>query len=57
LARAALLMAKALRLKVIGEGVETEEAAEFLRAQSCDDMQGFLVSAPAPPSELARFVM
>lgn len=57
LARAALLMAKALRLKVIGEGVETEEAAEFLRAQRCDDMQGFLVSAPAPPDELRQFIM
>jgi len=57
LARAALLMAKALRLKVIGEGVETEEAAQFLRAQSCDDMQGYLVSAPAPASELGQWIM
>ena len=57
LARAALMMAKALRLKVVGEGVETEEAAQFLRAQSCDDMQGYLVSVPAPASELGQWIM
>ncbi len=56
LARAALGMAKALHIKVIGEGVETQEAADFLRAQSCDDMQGYLVSAPVPPEECHRFL-
>ncbi len=56
LATAALGMAKALRLKVIGEGVETQETADFLKAQSCDDMQGFLVSVPVPPQECGRFM-
>lgn len=57
LATAALGMAKALNLKVIGEGVETEETADFLRSQSCDDMQGYLVSAPVPPEACARFIV
>ncbi len=56
LARAALGMAKALRIKVIGEGVETQEAADFLRSQSCDDIQGYLVSAPMPSEECHRFL-
>jgi diguanylate cyclase (GGDEF)-like protein len=56
LAVAALGMAKALSLKVIGEGVETQETADFLRSQSCDDIQGFLVSAAIPPQECERFI-
>jgi diguanylate cyclase (GGDEF)-like protein len=56
LATAALGMAKALRLKVVGEGVETQETADFLKAQSCDDIQGFLVSAALPPQECGRFM-
>ena len=56
LATAALGMAKALHLKVIGEGVETQEAADFLRSQACDDIQGFLVSEPVPPQDCVRFI-
>ena len=56
LATAALGMAKALNLKVIGEGVETQETAEFLRSLSCDDMQGYLVSAAVPAVECTRFM-
>jgi diguanylate cyclase (GGDEF)-like protein len=56
LATAALGMAKALHLKVVGAGVETLETAEFLKAQSCDDIQGYLVSAPVPPQECERFI-
>jgi EAL domain-containing protein (putative c-di-GMP-specific phosphodiesterase class I) len=57
LATAALGMAKALRLRIIGEGVETQEAADFLRSQSCTDIQGFLFSAPVPAQECWRFMM
>jgi diguanylate cyclase (GGDEF)-like protein len=56
LATAALGMAKALHLRVTGEGVETEEIAEFLRTQSCDDIQGYLVSAAMPPQDCGRFL-
>lgn len=56
LAVAALGMAKALSLNVVGEGVETEETAEFLRSQSCHDLQGFLFSAPIPPQDCRRFM-
>lgn len=56
LATAALGMARALRLKIMGEGVETQEAADFLRSQSCDEIQGFLFSAAIPPAECDRFI-
>lgn len=56
LAQAALGMAKALRLKVIGEGVETQEAADFLRSHDCNDIQGYLVSKPVPVEDCHRFM-
>jgi diguanylate cyclase (GGDEF)-like protein/PAS domain S-box-containing protein len=41
-------LAHALKLKVVAEGVETEEQARLLRLLSCDEMQGFLFSKPVP---------
>jgi diguanylate cyclase (GGDEF)-like protein/PAS domain S-box-containing protein len=41
-------LAHALKLKVVAEGVETEEQARLLRLLNCDDMQGFLCSKPVP---------
>ena len=37
-----------LKLKVVAEGVETEEQSRLLRLLSCDEMQGFLFSKPVP---------
>jgi len=50
LTEAIIAMAHRLELKVIAEGVETQEQLSFLRAQSCDVFQGFLES-PALPAE------
>ena len=44
--RAMLQMARALRMKVVAEGVETEAQRRFLREAGCDEFQGFLF-APA----------
>jgi EAL domain-containing protein (putative c-di-GMP-specific phosphodiesterase class I) len=41
-------LAHSLRLKVVAEGVETEEQARLLRLLRCDDMQGLLFSKPLP---------
>ena len=41
-------LAHALKLKVVAEGVETEEQSRLLRLHSCDEMQGFLFSKPVP---------
>ena len=45
-------LAHSLRLKVIAEGVETEEQAKILRLLRCDEMQGYLVSRPVPAEQL-----
>jgi len=41
-------LAHSLKLKVVAEGVETEEQSRLLRLLSCDEMQGFLSSKPVP---------
>jgi len=39
-------LAHSLKLKVVAEGVETEEQAQLLRGLNCDEMQGYLFSKP-----------
>jgi len=39
-------LAHSLRLKVVAEGVETEEQLRGLRELGCDYFQGFLISKP-----------
>lgn len=43
---AIIAMARAIGLNVIAEGVETAGQFDFLRDQSCDEVQGFLMSYP-----------
>lgn len=47
-------MAKSLRLKVIAEGVETEEQMLLLKAQNCDEVQGYYFSKPLSAPEFAK---
>ncbi|MBT9493330.1 MAG: EAL domain-containing protein [Paucibacter sp.] len=49
-------MAHSLRLKVVAEGVETEEQAKILRLLRCDQMQGFLVSRPVPFEQISDYL-
>lgn len=44
-------MAKALNMKVVAEGVETEEQLQLLREFGCDYIQGYLISRPIPAEE------
>ncbi len=47
-----IMMAKQLELTTVAEGVETAAEFEFLRAQDCNEIQGYLFS---PPVEIETF--
>ena len=54
--KAIIVMAHTLKLKVVAEGVETEQQLAFLREQGCDEMQGYLLSRPLSVEDFARFM-
>jgi EAL domain-containing protein (putative c-di-GMP-specific phosphodiesterase class I) len=43
-------------LKVVVEGVETEQQRVLLRLAGCDEMQGFLFAKPAPAKTIDRLL-
>ena len=43
-----ITLAHSLKLKVVAEGVETEEQSRLLRLLNCNEMQGYLFSKPVP---------
>ncbi len=50
--KAIISLAHSLRLKVVAEGVETEEQLQRLRELGCDQYQGFFRSAAVPAHEI-----
>jgi EAL domain-containing protein (putative c-di-GMP-specific phosphodiesterase class I) len=53
IAMAVISLGHKLNLRVIAEGVETEQQRRFLLENDCDEMQGYLFSRPLPPDEVA----
>ena len=49
---AVISMAHTLGLKVVAEGVETEEQLSFLAGHGCDQIQGYYLAKPLPADEL-----
>jgi EAL domain-containing protein (putative c-di-GMP-specific phosphodiesterase class I) len=56
LVMAIITLAHNLRLKVIAEGVETEEQLRFLHLLRCNEIQGDLFSKPLPADSLVRLL-
>jgi len=49
-----ITVARAMKMGVTAEGVETEEQAEMVRAAGCDQIQGWLYYKAMPASEIAQ---
>jgi diguanylate cyclase (GGDEF)-like protein/PAS domain S-box-containing protein len=54
LVAAIIRMGQSLDLKIVAEGVETQEQFDFLLTQRCDEAQGYYFSPPLHPEQFAR---
>ena len=54
--RTIVALASNLDLKVVVEGVETEEQLVFARNEGCDEFQGFFFSRPVPPAAIEELL-
>jgi diguanylate cyclase (GGDEF)-like protein/PAS domain S-box-containing protein len=53
---AIVAMSRALQLRVVGEGAETEQQVAELARLGCDLVQGFHFSRPVPAAEITRML-
>ena len=50
-------MARALKMDVTAEGVETQAQADLVRSAGCDQIQGWLYFRPMPPEEIEQHLL
>jgi diguanylate cyclase (GGDEF)-like protein len=55
--RAIVSLGKSLGMTTIAEGVETIEQLNQMRAEGCNEVQGFFVSRPVPANEVASTIL
>ena len=53
---AVISMGRSLKLRVVAEGVETQEELAFLRNHQCEEAQGYYFSHPVPPEQFAHLL-
>lgn len=53
---ATIALAHTMDLKVVAEGVTTEDQVRFLTSHECDEVQGFILSPALPPDDLSRLL-
>ncbi len=53
---AVISMGRSLKLRVVAEGVETQQELAFLQSHQCDEAQGYLFSRPLPPEQFAKLL-
>jgi diguanylate cyclase (GGDEF)-like protein len=56
LCEAIIAMAHHLKLRVVAEGVETEQQLAFLQERGCDFAQGFLFGKPMPSEQFTEYM-
>ncbi len=54
---AVIAMAHKLQLKVVAEGIETQQQLEFLKANNCEYGQGYLIAKPMPANALKDYIL
>lgn len=54
--RTIISMSHSLNLEVVAEGVETRDQLDFLSILGCNQVQGYLLSRPLPPEDIAAFL-
>lgn len=55
--RAIVGLGKSLGMRTTAEGIETIEQLNQMRAEGCDEVQGYFFSRPAPVTELASIIL
>lgn len=53
---AIISLARSLNLKVVAEGVETEQQLQLLQLLKCDEIQGYIFSPAVPPADVEKFL-
>jgi diguanylate cyclase (GGDEF)-like protein/PAS domain S-box-containing protein len=56
LVNATIVMAHALQIKVVAEGIETKEQFEYLKRLGCDFGQGYYFGRPVPAEQMTEWL-
>jgi predicted signal transduction protein with EAL and GGDEF domain len=54
--RAVVSLGSSLGMTTTAEGIEAEAQAALLRAEGCDEVQGYHFGRPMPPADLTRWL-